>query len=109
MPGLPRTNNARESDFRDLNQRLLRTTGQKGLIRRIIQRSGAWELLHHPASLQETILAFNHVAPQDFREERQRLRQHRNRFRLYTRSARQSRLQLAKLEQRWASLSLSGP
>ena len=41
LPGLPRTNNARESDFRDLNRRLLRTTGQKGLTRRIIQRSGA--------------------------------------------------------------------
>lgn len=109
IPGLPRTNNARESDFRDLNRRLLRTTGQKGLIRRIIQRSGAWELLHRPASLQDTILAFNRVAPQDFHEERQRLRQHRNRFRLHTRSAKQSRLQLAKLEQRWVNLSLSEP
>jgi hypothetical protein len=109
IPGLPRTNNARESDFRDLNRRLLRTTGQKGLIRRIIQRSGAWELLHRPASLQDTILAFNRVAPQDFHEERQRLRQHRNRFRLHTRSPKQSRLQLAKLEQRWVYLSLSEP
>jgi MULE transposase domain. len=105
LPGLPRTNNARESDFRDLNRRLLRTTGQKGLTRRIIQRSGAWELLHRPASLQDTILAFNHVALQDFKEERQRLRQHRDRFRLHTRSAKQSRLQLTKLEQRWANLS----
>jgi hypothetical protein len=105
IPGLPRTNNARESDFRDLNRRLLRTTGQKGLTRRLILRSGAWELLHRPATLQDTILAFNRVAPQDFYEERQRLRQHRNRFRLHTRSAKQSCLQLAKLEQRWANLS----
>jgi hypothetical protein len=105
MPGLPRTNNARESDFRDLNRRLLRTTGQKGLTRRIIQRSGAWELLQRPASLQDTILAFNHVAPQDFKEERQRIRQHRDRFRLHTRSTKQSCLQLTKLEQRWANLS----
>ena len=102
---MPRTNNARESDFRDLNRRLLRTTGQKGLIRRIIQRSGAWELLHRPASLQDTILAFNHVTSQDFNEERQRIRQHRDRFRLHTRSAKQSRLQLAKLAQRWADLT----
>ena len=105
IPGLPRTNNARESDFRDLNRRLLRTTGQKGLTRRIIQRSGAWELLHRPATLQNTILAFNRVAPQDFEEERQRIRQHRDRFRLYTRSAKQSSFQLLKLEQRWANLS----
>lgn len=107
MPGLPRTNNDRESDFRDLNRRLLRTTGQKGLTRRILQRSGAWELLQRPASLKDTILAFNHVAPQDFIEERQRLRQHRNRFRLHTRSAKQSALQFTKLEQRWANLSPS--
>ena len=105
MPDLPRTNNDRESDFRDLNRRLLRTTGQKGLTRRILQRSGAWELLHRPASLKDTILAFNHIAPQDFMNERQRLRQHRDRFRLHTRSAKQSGLQLANLEQRWANLS----
>jgi hypothetical protein len=104
MPDLPRTNNARESDFRDLNRRLLRTTGQKGLTRRIIQRSGAWELLHRPASLNDTLLAFNHIAQQDFVDERQRVHQHRDRFRLHTRSAKQSRLQLSKLEQRWANL-----
>jgi hypothetical protein len=107
LPDLPRTNNARESDFRDLNRRLLRTTGQKGLTRRIIQRSGAWELLHRPASLKDTILAFNHIAQQDFIDERQRVHQHRDRFRLHTRSAKQSGLQLSKLEQRWANLSPS--
>jgi hypothetical protein len=107
LPDLPRTNNARESDFRDLNRRLLRTTGQKGLTRRIIQRSGAWELLHQPASLKDTILAFNHIAQQDFMDERKRVHQHRDRFRTHTRSAKQSRLQLSKLEQRWANLSPS--
>jgi len=105
IPALPRTNNACESDFRDLNRRLLRTTGQKGLTRRIIQRSGAWELLHRPASLQDTVLAFNRVTPKDFHEEQQRIRQHRDRFRLHTRSTKQSHLQLTKLEQRWANLS----
>lgn len=103
-PALPRTNNARESDFRDLNRRLLRTTGQKALTRRIIQRTGAWELLHHPNSLQDTILAFHRVAYKDFSQERLRLRQHRDRFRLHTRSASQSRRQLANLEQRWTIL-----
>jgi hypothetical protein len=51
VPGLPRTNNDRESDFRNLNRRLLRTTGQKGLTRRILQRAGAWELLPLPPSV----------------------------------------------------------
>jgi hypothetical protein len=103
-PGWPRTNNARESDFRDLNRRLLRTTGQKGLTRRILQRSGAWELLHRPATLQKTILSINQVAPQAFKEEQLRIRQHQARFRLHTRSAKQSNSQLSKLEQRWANL-----
>jgi len=104
IPGSPRTNNARESDFRDLNRRLLRTTGQKGLTCRLIQRTGAWELLHRPDTLQNTILAFSHVVPQNFAEERQRMRQHRDRFRMHTRSPKQSSLQLSKLERRWANL-----
>jgi hypothetical protein len=45
VPGLPRTNNDRESEFRALNRRLLATTGQKGLVKRIIQREGACELI----------------------------------------------------------------
>jgi hypothetical protein len=104
VSGLPRTNNDRESDFRDLNRRLLRTTGQKGLVRRIIQREGAWELLPHPDTLPETIQAVSHVTTCDFQKERQRIQQHRNRFRLHTRSARQSQAQLIRLEQRWTAI-----
>jgi len=102
VPGLPRTNNDRESDFRNLNHRLLRTTGQKGLTRRILQREGAWELLPFPNSVQDTIQALSHVRPMDFNLERQRIIQHRNRFRLHSRSAKQSQAQLNRLEQRWA-------
>jgi hypothetical protein len=40
-------------------------------------------------------------------DERKRVHQHRDRFRTHTRSAKQSRLQLSKLEQRWANLSPS--
>jgi hypothetical protein len=100
-----RTNNGRESDFRDLNRRLLRTTGQKGLTRRILQREGAWELLPHPLALQDTIQALSHIPPQDFRLERLRVIQHRNRFRLHSRSAKHSRAQLNRLELNWAYLS----
>lgn len=105
IPGSPRTNNDRESDFRDLNRRLLRTTGQKGLTRRIIQRTGAWELLHRPDTLQNSILAFSHIDPHDFVKERKRIAQHRNRFKMHTRSQKQSGHQLKKLELRWANLS----
>ena len=56
VPGLPRTNNDHESEFRNLNRRLLRTTGQKGLTRRILQRS-VRELLPHPSTLADTTAA----------------------------------------------------
>jgi hypothetical protein len=104
IPDLPRTNNDCESDFRDLNRRLLSTTGQKGLVKRIIQREGAWELIPRPDSLRDTICALSHIDPHDFSLERQRIRQHRARFRLHTRSAKRSRAQLKQLVQRWQAL-----
>jgi hypothetical protein len=48
VPGLPRTNNEIESRFRDTSRYLLRTTGQKGLTKRTLQRQGAWERLPRP-------------------------------------------------------------
>lgn len=104
IPGLPRTNNDRESEFRDLHRRLLRTTGQKGLSHRILQRTGAWELIPHPVSLPLTIQAVSQVPPHDFLLERLRMLQQRNRFRFHTRSANQSQAQLQRLEQRWFAL-----
>jgi hypothetical protein len=104
VPGLPRTNNDRESEFRDLNRRLLATTGQKGLVRRILQREGAWELIPRPASLEETVKALAQVDPGEFLKERQRVQEHRDRFRLHTRSAKQSQAQLNRLEQRWVEI-----
>jgi hypothetical protein len=110
LPGLPRTNNDRESEFRNLNRRLLRTTGQKGLTRRILQRAGAWELLPHPSTLADTAAALARVATPDLRQEQQRVREHRGRFRLHTRSPKQAQAQLAQLVQRWATLPpVDGP
>jgi len=110
VPKLPRTNNDRESEFRNLNRRLLRTTGQKGLTRRILQRSGAWELLPHPSTLADTTAAFAQIATPDLRQEQQRVREHRGRFRLHTRSAKQAQAQLAQLVQRWVTLpAVDGP
>ena len=104
LPGLPRTNNERESEFRDLNRRLLQTSGQKGLVRRTIQRQGAWELIPRPDSLRGTVLALSQVNTDDFRQERHRVRAHRHRFRLHTRSTKQSGRQLEQLTQRWLAL-----
>ena len=104
VPGLPRTNNDRESEFRDLNRRLLSTTGQKGLVKRIIHREGAWELIPRPDSLCDTVKALSQVDADEFSQERQRIRNHRSRFRLHTRSAKLSQAQLKQLEQRWKAL-----
>ncbi len=47
---LPRTNKDLESRFRDTSRRLMRTTGQKGLTQRTLQRQGAWERLPCPST-----------------------------------------------------------
>lgn len=104
VPGLPRTNNDRECDFRALGRRLLRTTGQKGLTLRIIQRVGAWELLPHPDTLYETVRIVSMIDPNKFQDERLRMRQHRYRFRLHTRSPKLANHQLLHLEQLWNSI-----
>jgi hypothetical protein len=104
IPDLPRTNNDRESEFRALNQHLLRTTGQKGGSRQLIQRSGAWELIPRPASLAETVEAISTVAPDEYQKEQRRVRSHRDRFRFHTRSLKLSRKQLQDLKIRWLRL-----
>jgi len=110
LPALPRTNNARESAFRDLTRRFLSTTGQKGWTRRLIQREGAWELIPQPNTYGETVAAFAQVDPEALRQEQQRVRNHRRRFRLHVRSAKQASAQLAQLAQRWVALpATSGP
>jgi hypothetical protein len=109
VPGLPRTNNDREGDFRSLHRRLLRTTGQKNLTIRLIQRQGAWELLPHPHSLLETTLSLSRISVCQFQNERLRVRQHRNRFRLHSRSPLFANRQLAHLEQLWNSLPVHDP
>jgi hypothetical protein len=104
LEGLPRTNNDLESRFRDIQGRLLRTTGQKGQTRRALQRIGAWELF--PRHLTETqgLALLRQVSPSELKKEQQRFRQHQQRFRLHTRSARQASAQLNRLCQQWLTL-----
>jgi len=102
---LPRTNNDVESLFRDTQRRLLRTTGQKGQTRRALQRTGAWELLPRPPTEAKCLAALRQVSPTQLAKEQQRLRQHRERFRLHTRSVRQTKVQFDKLRQQWLALA----
>ena len=53
---------------------------------------------------EETVKALSLVDPGEFQQERQRVWQHRKRFRLHTRSAKQSRAQLNRIEQRWVEI-----
>jgi hypothetical protein len=108
VPGLPRTHNELESCFRDTRRRLLRTTGQKGLTQRTLQRQGAWELLPHPPTEAQLREALCHTLPADLAQERQRFAAHRQRFRLQSRSLRQTQAQFDHLRQRWSSLQPTG-
>ena len=106
--GLPRTNNNLESHFRETRRRLLRTTGQQGQTQRTLQRQGAWELLPYPpteAMLQEALCQ---TPSEDLTQERQRFAAHRQRFRLQSRSLRQSQAQFEHLRQQWSALQATG-
>ncbi len=103
-PDIPRTNNEMESLFRDTQRRLLRTTGQKGRTRRILHRSGAWELMARLSTEATSLAELRQIAPGDVANERQRMRQHAERFRLHTRSPRQTTAQFDRLEQQWFAL-----
>ncbi len=102
---VPRTNNALESEFRGLIRQLVKTTGQRGATRRLILRSGAWEAIPHPSSMEQTREALADVAPEELHQERNRVRQHRKRFRTHTRSRKQSQKQLNDLQKHWAKLA----
>jgi hypothetical protein len=108
VPGLPRTNNEIESLFRDTGRQVLRITGQKGLTRRTLQRQGAWELLPRPATEAKLLDGLSQIPPAELAQERQRFAQHRERFRLQSRSIRQTQTQLAQLRQKWAALPPTG-
>lgn len=108
VPGLPRTNNEIESHFRDAGRQMLRITGQKGLTARTLQRQGAWELLPRPATEAKLLDGLSQIPPEDLAQERQRFARHRERFRMQSRSTRQTQIQFAQLRQRWAALPPTG-
>ena len=108
VPGLPRTNNELESRFRETGRHLLRITGQKGLTQRTLQRQGAWELLPRPPTEVQLLKALSQTPPEDLAQERQRFAEHRQRFRMQSRSRKQTQTQLDQLRQRWLALQPTG-
>lgn len=108
VPGLPRTNNDLESRFRDTSRRLLRTTGQKGLTQRTLQRQGAWELLPRPSTEVELLDTLAQTPLVELTQEQQRFAEHRRRFAMQSRSRRQTQVQFERLRQRWSALPPTG-
>jgi len=108
VPSLPRTNNTLESHFRETRRRLLRITGQKGLTQRTLQRQGAWELLPCPSTEAQILETVGQTSPADLAQERQRFAAHRQRFRLQSRSLRQTQAQFNQLRQTWSTLQPTG-
>ncbi|MFQ5616576.1 MAG: transposase [Anaerolineales bacterium] len=104
VPGLARTNNELESHFRDTQRRLLRTTGHKGGTRRTLHRLGAWELLESPSSEPACLEALSQISDENLALERQRVTQHRQRFRFEMRSVKSADAQLDKLRQQWLAI-----
>ena len=104
VPGLPRTNNDLESHFRNTISRLLRTTGQKGQCRRALQRVGAWELLPHLSNAEDALMALRSIPYADLKDERDRFRRHKQRFRMHTRSKRATARQANRLLSLWMAL-----
>ena len=107
VEGLARTNNDLESQFRDLQHRLLRTTGNKGGTRRALHRQGAWELLKSPPSEPDCLDALRQIPDEDLADERQRIDQHRQRFRFEMRSVKSADAQLGRLLKQWLALPKS--
>jgi Transposase, Mutator family len=108
VPGLPRTNNELESHFRDTGRRLLRTMGQRGQTQRMLQRQGAWELLPRPSTEAKVLDALRHTPSEDLAQERQRFATHRQRFRMQSRSLRQTQAQFDQLRQKWLAPQATG-
>jgi hypothetical protein len=106
--GLPRTNNELESHCRETRRRLLRTTGQQGQTQRTLQRQGAWELLPHHSTEAKLQEALRQIPPEDLAPERLRVAAHRQRFRLQSRSLRQTQAQFDQLRQQWSELPPTG-
>ena len=78
--GLPRTNNAVESRFREVRRRLRRTTGQAGATATQLQRVGAWELVGGAGSAPVQQAAWVAVDVTQWQQERVRVREQRGGF-----------------------------
>src|SRR4030095_12720059 len=83
-------------------------TGQRGQTQRMLQRQGAWELLPRPSTEAKVLDALRHTPSEDLAQERQRFATHRQRFRMQSRSLRQTQAQFDQLRQKWLAPQATG-
>lgn len=104
IPGLPRTNNDTESLFGRVRRQTLLTAGPYHAQQRLHEQ-GAWLLFEIVENEHAQLQRLQHVALEDWRAERQRMRVHRAPFTDNQRFRRQSPKYLAELEARAAEIA----
>ncbi len=97
IPGLPRTNNDLESLFGRLRRQTLRTSGPHHAKQRL-HEEGAWLLFDLVSSQHQQLERLQRVSLDDWREERQRIQEHRATFTQDRRFRRTPSEYLAELE-----------
>lgn len=99
IPGLPRTNNDLESVFGRVRRQTLRTSGPHHAQQRL-HEEGAWLLFDLVHSENEQLERLQRVSLDEWREERQRIREHKATFTEDRRFRRSPSQYLAELEAR---------
>ena len=108
VPGLPRTNNELESRFRDTGRRLLGPRANRASHSACCNAKARGNSSRAPPTEAQLLDAVCQTPPEDLAQERQRFAEHRQRFRLQSRSLRQIQAQFNQLRQRWSTLQPTG-
>ena len=70
------------------------------------RRQAVWGIEStHPNLVEQTVAALSRIDHDEYKQERQRIFIHRNRFKFHTRSATQSQKHLNDLKERWFRLT----
>ncbi len=104
IAGLPRTNNGLESHFGAVRRRTLCTAGPYQA-QQMLHEKGAWLLLDVIENEHEQLRSFQKVALDDWRRERERIRQHHSTFTNHRRFRRDPKKYLDKLESQAAEIA----
>ena len=105
--GRTRTNNDLESRFRDTGPPAA-DHGAEGPNAADAATPGRLGVLPRPPTEAKVLGALRQIPSKDLAQERQRFAEHRQRFRMQSRSLRQTQAQFDQLRQRWSALQATG-